>query len=86
MANDAKNVTAAHSQKCTFGQKAPAMWVRGSSSTHSASNATHVRMMRLVVRFFRRIFRVPMTSRITAMKESATSMLPSVNIPSSVWV
>ena len=82
-----KNVTAAHSQKCTFGQKAPAMWARGSSRTHSRfQHAMHVRMMRLVVRFFRRIFRVPMTSKITAMKESATSMLPSVNIPSSVWV
>ena len=34
----------------------------------------HVRMMRLVVRFFRRIFRTPMTSMITAMMESAASM------------
>ncbi len=86
MANDPKNVTATHSQKCTFGEKAPATWARGRIRTHAASSTMHVRMMRLVVRFFRRIFRTPMTSMITAMKESATSMLPSVNIPSSVWV
>ena len=86
MANEPKNMVAALSRKCVELSRTPSRCSEGSAMMHAVSRMIHARMMRFVSGFFSRSFPTVIAMRITPMTDNATSVPPSVNMPSSVWL